>query len=625
MHQLNNIWLLLFVFVIPSGIFAQTSDTIQLETVLLESSRSMTYSKGRRSVLIDSSDLALHRHEKLGELLRHNGMYLTSYGPGLLQSPAARGLGSGHTAILWNGFNLQSNTNGVLDLSLVPAAFFDQVRLDYGGGGALFGNAAVGSTINLTSTVNDQKGFNGNYGFDEGSFGRTQQNGKLAWSNKKIRTSLRFFEVKADNDFPYTYKQQDKRQINAKLHQWGFHQDNQFQLGSQQHLKTFWWYQNSEREIPPTAVENNTLAFQSDRFLRAGLSWHLLRGAVNYTARTAMLDEHLLFYSNVVDSSMSHTQALISEAEATIYFKSNHQLNIGFHHTFDRAEANAFEENPTRHRLALYANWKIRRWQDRLVLVAGLRQEMMDRQWVPLMPSLAMEWQIHPRWQIKTSVAGIYKIPNFNDLYWPAVGNRDLLPEAGWSTDLGLTWKPKRPSVELSLTAFSNWVDNWILWAPEGTIWRPSNQRSVWSRGGELSLQGKINMGAFQLHHRWGYQFTQSTISSVNTPREERNVGKQLIYMPEHRAQATFRLHYANSQLTYFHQYTGLRYTTVDNAENIPAFQLGDLAIGQTFAYDDVSLNVGLRVNNLWNKDYTVLPARVMPRRHFRIEVSLGF
>ncbi len=60
-----------------------------------------------------------------------------------------------HTAILWNGFNIQNAMLGQTDLSLLPAVFFDEVEIEYGGSSAVWGSGAVAGSIHL----NNRAGF----------------------------------------------------------------------------------------------------------------------------------------------------------------------------------------------------------------------------------------------------------------------------------------------------------------------------------------------------------------------------------------------------------------------------------------------------------------------------------
>ncbi|NJL13466.1 MAG: TonB-dependent receptor plug domain-containing protein [Microscillaceae bacterium] len=57
----------------------------------------------------------------LGQLLQAlSSLYVREYGPQQLSSLSFRGTGSSHTAVLWQGININSPTLGMSDLGTLP-------------------------------------------------------------------------------------------------------------------------------------------------------------------------------------------------------------------------------------------------------------------------------------------------------------------------------------------------------------------------------------------------------------------------------------------------------------------------------------------------------------------------
>ena len=147
--SMKSIFIIFSNFFVLCSLFAQ-ADSIILPLVTITETKSSLYSIGNQTRIIDSSFLAENKTYNLSDLAsKHTDVFINSYGPGLLNSPSARGSGSAHTVVLWNGFNIQSSMNGIVDFSLVPVGLFNEINIDYGGSGALFGSGAVGSTILL--------------------------------------------------------------------------------------------------------------------------------------------------------------------------------------------------------------------------------------------------------------------------------------------------------------------------------------------------------------------------------------------------------------------------------------------------------------------------------------------
>ena len=77
---------------------------------------------------------------------------INEYGArGQLASINLRGLGASRTAVLWQGIPLNSFTNGQVDLNLISSAGASRIALNKGAASALYGNGAIGGSINFTS------------------------------------------------------------------------------------------------------------------------------------------------------------------------------------------------------------------------------------------------------------------------------------------------------------------------------------------------------------------------------------------------------------------------------------------------------------------------------------------
>ena len=58
--------------------------------------------------------------------------------------------------------------------------------------------------------------------------------------------------------------------------------------------------------------------------------------------------------------------------------------------------------------------------------------------------------------------------PSLNDLYWPVLGNENLLSELGYAFKLNVSNNRSSNSKFYYKTGlFYNVVDNWIVWAPD--------------------------------------------------------------------------------------------------------------------------------------------------------------
>jgi outer membrane cobalamin receptor len=116
---------------------------------------------------------------------------------------------------------------------------------------------------------------------------------------------------------------------------------------------------------------------------------------------------------------------------------------------------------------------------------------------------------------IKLAYGRAYRLPAFNDLYWPtdqySEGNPNLIPEKGENLLLSMNGKPGE-SISINADIFYRNVRNLISWAPVGRIndfgsprWTPSNLNRFHSAGIDLGL--KLLFGKkFQIEGDLTYQ-----------------------------------------------------------------------------------------------------------------------
>ncbi len=101
-----------------------------------------------------------------------------------------------------------------------------------------------------------------------------------------------------------------------------------------------------------------------------------------------------------------------------------------------------------------------------------------------------------------------YRLPAFNDLYWPednySSGNPNLIPERGENYLFSLGIKPAK-NLKIDLNAFHKRVENLISWAPLGEMneygsprWTPSNINHFRSNGLEMELSYSVSKIIFE-------------------------------------------------------------------------------------------------------------------------------
>jgi iron complex outermembrane receptor protein len=270
----------------------------QLPIVEVSSSRLSNFSSGNKIQTFDSTLLNRYSTGNLADLLANESqVFIKSYGLGSLATTSFRGGSANHTAILWNGFNLNSPMNGQLDLSLIPNSFINNINILYGGTSALWGSGAVGGTILLNNEVKFDKGLSVTAGSTFGSFLNYGQNLQIEFSAPKWVSSIKLISSTAKNDFEYFNNQLEGspkiRQSNADLKEYGLLAENYFRLNEKQKINVRFWYQYNDRNIPPTMLQTVNKTNQKDENYRVTSEWQRVSDKI--TLPVLLISTNVLF------------------------------------------------------------------------------------------------------------------------------------------------------------------------------------------------------------------------------------------------------------------------------------------------------------------------------------------
>ncbi len=599
-------------------------DTLSLPIVTVEEKPSFS---GEQIDQSDKDVLEQQPATHIGEILAQStGVFVKSFGSGSSATTSIRGGSAEHTRVLWNGLPIENPMLGQLDFSLLPAIFIDEVAVHYGGNTAAWGNGAIGGTVELDNKTDwKKKNLIGQYTATNGAFGLEQQGIKIGYGNEKFQFINRVFYQKAENDFNYFISENLPRrlQTNAATRQWGSLQEFHYRITPRQTLNAYFWYQNIDRQLPPHSAQNKSVAYQLDETKRLAIDWQYTGDDWLIKAQAAWYEEDLRYVDSINGfDDLSRFNTLLGQVTGTKNIGKTHRLTVGIQETFYRANTDLYQNSITQNRLAIWSNWKTD-WR-RLSFDFSVRQEWQDGKHFPLVPSLGLVY--HPwKWTtLRGRVSRNYRAPNLNALYYFPTGNPDLLPESGWSRELGLDInfiKAKNWTGRYSLTGFRRDIKNWIRWIlPEGSFtFAPTNIAAVKSEGLEhrLEVNGeakntiiKVSLGYNQLRSIHKKSITLPLIAA----------GSQLIYTPRQQFFSTLKINHKAGLLIFQHRFTG-EVTTLSNT-TLPGYHLSDLTVGYNLKTNKWQHQLSLRINNLWDKDYRVLERRGMPGRHLSFTLN---
>jgi len=625
----------LFLSVLP--VYSQVTGedtTLLLKEVIVTANRLENFSAGTKIQTIDSLSLKQNRFSDLSVLLANESpLFIKSYGLGSLASSSFRGGSASHTAVLWNGFNLNNPMYGQSDLALIPNNFINSVDIQYGGASALWGSGAVGGTVHLNNRPVFDNGLSIIAGSSFGSFSGFRQNVSVEISKQKWISSIKLFHNSAENNFPFYNTQledsPEQTQNNAELKQYGLLTENYFRINEKQRINVRYWYQFSDRNIPPTMLQSSGESNQKDESHRVTSEWQLTGKKIIYFVRAAYFDEKLVYDDVSFDeASLSRSQNIIAEAESKITINENHFINGGINNTFATAASDGYPDKKNQERFAVFASYSFVSENKKFRSAISVREEIFKNQPVPFTYSAGMEYQLLKWISLKGNFSSIYRIPTLNDLYWNPGGNPDLLPESGYSEELGtiiqIQTKNEKIKLQFEPTVFNRNITNWIIWLPGQSYWSPQNIMEVWSRGVETKSELFYKQKEFKLKLGVMTNYVVSTNEKAKTANDA-SVGKQLIYVPMYSGHGKITIGYKKLLFSFHQSYTGYRYTATDNSAFLKPYMLSNVHAAYNISRKKHSIDLSAQVNNLFNEQYQVMLNRAMPLRNFRLGITVQF
>ncbi|MEN0057063.1 MAG: TonB-dependent receptor, partial [Mucilaginibacter sp.] len=230
----------------------------------------------------------------------------------------------------------------------------------------------------------------------------------------------------------------------------------------------------------------------------------------------------------------------------------------------------------------------------------------------------------------------IFRMPTFNDLYYTDIGNIKLQPEYTYQYDLGFTWHKSWPGAffsewQLQTDAYYNQVTNKIVAVPKGTgmyRWMMQNIGYVEIRGIDVISDFAFALPSntlLNIRTSYTYQKAQDFTKQKNPLLEALTYGGQIPYIPWHSGSLISSIQRGTWRVNYSFIYVGERY---DNSANITdnyhrPWYTHDLSASKDIQYKKSRFKISGEVNNLLNQDYDVVNNYPMPKRNYKLILSV--
>lgn len=609
----------------------------------------------------------------VADALRYfSGIQLKDYGGvGGLKTVNIRSMGTNHTGVFYDGFQLGNAQNGQVDLGKFSLDNMETISLYNGQKSEIFQSArdfgAAGS-IYLTSrqpVFHNKRTTNLRVGLKAGSFGLL--NPSIRYEHKlteKISTTFSSEWINADGKYKFRYRRKNvlgevaydttatrhNGDINATRMEVGL--NGQINGGN---WRLSGYNYNSERGMPGAIVNNvwrrGERLWDRNTFLQGTLnktffSWWQTMGKVKYASDFTHYvnnDDKLIRVDN------SYRQKEFYASAVSLFKVKVPWWDVSLAYDFQWNKLNMRNEAldstmydfpfPSRftHMVSTATAFHVGRLKGQASLLGTFVQNHVKRhKKAPnknvFTPAIFLSYAPFPNnnVSVRTFYKQSFRMPTFNDLYYTDMGNANLKPEHVTQYNIGLLYEMERQNalisgIRIALDAYYNEVKDKIIAYPKGQQfrWTMLNLGYVEIRGIDASVQITISpspQSTFTLKTQYTYQKAQDF-----TSKTDNFYSHQIPYIPWHSGSAIASATYSQWNINYSFIYVGERYNQQENIRynHTQPWYTSDISVARTLLVSGKEVRLMAEVNNLLSQDYDVILNYPMPKRNYRLSITL--
>ncbi|OBQ55432.1 TonB-dependent receptor [Tamlana sp. s12] len=615
----------LLFFVCFHGVAQNDSLVNRLGEVVIVSDRKLTNHSAGYKVETLNDSIIVNNLESFSALLRFNSpLYIKEYGAGGTSTASFRGTSASNTAVIWNGININSINNGQTGFNSLTVSLFDAIDIRSGGGSLEYGSGAIGGTIHLNDNLkfsNDEFVSN-QFIASLGSYDTYNGLYKLKISNSKWTINAGLSYNQSENDYPLLGT--DYKNTNGAYENLGFNVSGSFLLTKFSKLNFYSSNYFGERlfsgELPnPTSANDK----YQDINYRNLLVYTFDNKRLSHEAKLAYLFQEYRYFDDKASETFNfglsdryllnyNVSYRLPKWHATVSSYSEYESAFGKTDQITERNRKQFSQS-------FIYDQHINRI---LYFDAKIRKDFNSDYQVPFTYALGLKVKPLNHFFIRANGSKNYRVPTYNDLYWPGQGNLDLIPESALQSEVGVGYKNNQFSIDVG--AFYIQAKDKIIWTPNGDanrpgVWVPINLSEVTNKGLEVVMSYKKNLNKHQLVLNANYNYTLAIDGATDL---------QVIFVPKNLFNGNLGYNYKRFSFFYQQLFNGKVYTTASNSEDfvIPHYFVANTGIDfKLLNTQNQQLKMGIKVNNVFNKYYVTQPRRPMPNRNFNFNINYIF
>ncbi len=615
---------------------------------------------------LSGKDLERLNSNSVADALRYfSGVQVKDYGGvGGIKTVNIRSMGTNHTGVVYDGVALGNAQNGQIDLGQFSLDNVEAISLYNGQKSEIlqpardFGNAGSVYMQTRVPVFEEGRNYNARATMRFGSFDLFNPSALVELQlSERVNASLSGEWLTSSGKYKFRYKRVNPAGEVAydttAVRQNGDIDAMRLELnlngtfdGGEWHLKGY--HYNSERGIPGAIVNHvwrrGERQWDNNSFVQGSYRRALGRFTTLFNAKYAFYRTHYVNNDErqvAVDNLYRQRELYFSTANR---FRILPQWMVGLSYDF---QWNSLETDirdfhrPDRYTnllaVATSLNFDVVKFQGSLLAtfirdrVEGDEQVRSQSRLTPAAYVSLMPFSWLRALEFRAFVKQSFRMPTFNDLYYADMGNSKLNPErvtqynVGVLLDRSFTHGFVR-SYRFSTDAYLNFVTDKIVAYPKGQQfrWTMLNLGKVRIKG--IDVAGEITVSpASRLDVTLRGQYTFQQAIDVTNPADS-YYRDQIAYIPRDSGSAIVNVVWRDWGLNYSFIYVGERYNQQENIiyNHTQPWYTSDISLSRDFKVRNVSLRALVEINNLLNQDYDVIANYPMPKRNFRVTLTVG-
>lgn len=649
-----------------SGVMAASEpvpndSTRQLETLVVTASRQP--SEVIPAQTLSGDELNRLNSNSVADALRYfSGVQVKDYGGvGGIKTVNIRSMGTNHTGVVYDGVELGNAQNGQIDLGQFSLDNIEAISLYNGQKSEIlqpakdFGSAGSIYMRTRTPVFAENETYHARGSLRFGSFDllnpsalvelrlsrRVSASLSAEWVNSSGKYKFRYRRVNPAGELAYdTTAVRENGDINATRLELNLH--GSLPLGAWR-FKAYNY--NSERGVPGAIVNNvwrrGERIWDTNSFVQG--SWNQSFGSFS----TLNNLKYAFYRTHYVNNDDKQVKVDNLYRQKEIYFSSANEyvifpcwrVSLAYDFIWNALSADMYGfAKPTRfsNLVSVATALNLNRFKMQASLLGTFIHDRLEGQEAPADKHVftpAVFASVNPFPTPDLTVRAFYKrsfrMPTFNDLYYADMGNSKLEPENVTQYNAGVVYSHSTDgllqAVRVGADVYLNFVKNKIVAYPKGQQfrWTMLNLGRVRIKGVDVTALCTLSpLRDLFLTIRAQYTFQQAI--DVTDPADN-YYRDQIPYIPRNSGSAVFNAAWRGWGLNYSFIYVGERYNQQENIRYnyTQPWYTSDVSVSKDLRIRKVSLRVLLEVNNLLSQDYDVILNYPMPKRNYRVSLTV--